>query len=91
MKIPFHKYYRPNVYLLGHQKRETEFLGSCSLLRQAGQLSSKEKMAKKKCKPLQSDNIGSPVKQLSLKQLPFKKANSKTANSKSANFKTATL
>ena len=47
MKIPFHKYYRPNVYLLGHQKRETEFLGSCSLLRQAGQLSSKEKMAKK--------------------------------------------
>ena len=32
MKIPFHKYYRPNVYLLGHQKRETEFLGSCSLL-----------------------------------------------------------
>ena len=46
-KILFHKYYRPNVYLLGHQKRETEFLGSCSLLRQAGQLSLKEKMAKK--------------------------------------------
>ena len=43
MKIPFHKYYGPNMHLLGHQKRETEFLGSCSLLRQAGQLSLKGK------------------------------------------------